>query len=85
MKTKTITADMPSCRRHDQLTAQRIDVGVVFLEMCGERDAEDYLVQYNIPAGVRDRILTNGRARRRGEATGGGQLPGARAPARDRG
>ena len=83
MKTELDTAGYPSCRRNDRLTAQRIDVGLVFLEMCGAPDAADYLVQYKIPAAVTDRVLSNGRVRRRGEGSGSGQFTGARSAARD--
>ena len=67
MKSEINTPNSLPCRRNDQLTAQRIDVGLVFLEMCGAPDAADYMEKYKIPAGVRDRVLTDGRVRRRGE------------------
>lgn len=53
------------CRRRDHLTAQRVDVGLVFLEMLGAPDAADYLAKYKIPGEVSDRILINAGVRQR--------------------
>lgn len=52
------------CRRRDRLTAQRIEVGLVLLEMLGAPDATDYLAQNKVPADVADRVLVDGGARR---------------------
>jgi hypothetical protein len=53
------------CRRRDRLTAQRVDVGLVFLEMLGTPDATAYLAQNEVPAEVSDRVLAEGCGRRR--------------------
>ncbi|MFS2003901.1 hypothetical protein ACEN9F_09775 [Duganella sp. CT11-25] len=53
------------CRRRDRLTAQRIDVSLVFLEMLGAADASEYLARCEVPAGISSRVLVDGRGRRR--------------------
>lgn len=57
--------DSVPCRRHDHLTAQRVDVGLVFLKMLGAPDAADYLAQCKIPPAVSDRVLIKGGVRQR--------------------
>lgn len=52
-------------KRCDLLTAQRIDVGLVFLEMLGEADAVACLAQSQVPPSVASRVLSDRGGRRR--------------------
>jgi hypothetical protein len=45
------------CRRRDVLTAQRIEVGLVFLEMLGLDDAKEYYERIGLPPQLFRRIL----------------------------
>ncbi|MES2347305.1 MAG: hypothetical protein V4641_07015 [Pseudomonadota bacterium] len=55
------------CRRRDRLTAQRIDVGLVFLEMLGATDAAEYLAQSRVPDRIAERVLVGAGRRRDGD------------------
>jgi len=57
--------DFAGCRRRDRLTAQRIDVGLVFLEMLSAVDAVAYLQRCKIPAHISERVLAGKDERRR--------------------
>lgn len=43
--------------RKDQLTAQKVDIGMVFRQMLGNDDAQAYLRAENIPEPVIERVL----------------------------
>ena len=47
-----------ACLRQDGLTAQKIDVGVIFQEMLGTSTAADYLAKNKVPIDVALRVLT---------------------------
>ena len=50
-----------ACLRQDGLTAQKIEVGVIFQEMLGTPTAADYLSKNKIPIDVALRVLTKSR------------------------
>jgi hypothetical protein len=54
------------CRRRDRLTAQRVEVGLVFLEMLGLPDASDYLNRSGVARSITERILDDSDCRRTG-------------------
>jgi hypothetical protein len=43
--------------RKDQLTAQKVDIGMVFRQMLGKQDAQLYLRGENVPEAVIERVL----------------------------
>lgn len=49
------------CLRQDGLTAQKIDVGVIFQEMLGTSTAAAYFAKNKIPIDVAMRVLTKNR------------------------
>lgn len=49
------------CLRHDGLTAQKVDVGVIFQEMLGTATAAAYLAKNKVPMHVALRVLTQTR------------------------
>lgn len=46
------------CLRQDGLTAQKVDVGVIFQEMLGTATAAAYLAKNNVPMHIALRVLT---------------------------
>ena len=46
------------CLRHDDLTAQKVEVGVIFQEMLGTATAAAYLAKNKVPMHVALRVLT---------------------------
>jgi hypothetical protein len=50
--------------RKDELTAQKVETGLVFLQMLGAVDARTYMLNEEVPADVVERLLTDGTARR---------------------
>ena len=50
--------------RKDELTAQKVETGLVFLQMLGADDARRYLLAEEVPPDVVDRLLAEGLARR---------------------
>jgi hypothetical protein len=57
--------DQTQCRRRDRLTAQRVDVGLVFLEMLGAVDAAIYFARSEVSPDVARRVLAERGGRRR--------------------
>lgn len=53
--------DQFACLRQDGLTAQKIDVGVIFQEMLGTPTAADYLAKNKVPIDLALRVLTKNR------------------------
>lgn len=51
--------------RTNGLMAQKVDVGIVFLDMLGEADGVAYLQRAGVPAHVIERITRHPRERRR--------------------
>lgn len=49
------------CLRQDGLTAQKIDVGVIFQEMLGTATAAAYLAKNKVPMHLALRVLTRTR------------------------
>ncbi|TWI69775.1 hypothetical protein IP91_00848 [Pseudoduganella lurida] len=45
--------------RKDELTAQKIDTGLIFQRMLGTGDARDYLVAENVPEALIARVLAD--------------------------
>jgi hypothetical protein len=60
------SAEHIECRRRDRLTAQRIDVGLVFLEMLGSVEAAVYLARSEVSPDIARRVLAVGGERRAG-------------------
>lgn len=59
LRTAAIAAnDSYDCLRQDDLTAQKIDVGVIFQEMLGTSTAAAYLAKNKVPMDVAMRVLT---------------------------
>ncbi|RFP32405.1 hypothetical protein [Duganella sp. BJB476] len=56
--------EQPHCRRSDRLTAQKVEVGIVFQEMLGVEDAAEYFATYNLPSQIVERILGGIKRRR---------------------
>lgn len=50
--------------RKDELTAQKVETGLVFLHMLGAGDARTYMLNEEVPAEVVKRLLAGGMARR---------------------
>lgn len=50
--------------RKDELTAQKVETGLVFLHMLGAHDARTYMLNEDVPAEVVERLLAGGVARR---------------------
>jgi len=50
--------------RKDELTAQKVETGLVFLHMLGASDARTYMLNEEVPAEVVKRLLAGGVARR---------------------
>ena len=57
-------ANLPHAPRRNALTAQRVEVGVIFLEMLGAADAADYMLSNAVPAEVVARVLAYPQRRR---------------------
>lgn len=57
-------AHTDECRRRDRITAQKLDVGLVFYQMLGFDDAMQYLAMNNIPKALGMRVLTLAEHRR---------------------
>ena len=57
------SASLAADRRHDRLTAQRVEVGLVFQHMLGTEAAAHYLRDARVPVWLTARVL--GSARRR--------------------
>lgn len=55
---------IPHALRGDKLTAQRVEVGMIFLEMLGAEDAADYMLANAVPADVVARVLGHPQRRR---------------------
>lgn len=66
---------MRSHSRIDHLTAQRVEVGLVFYEMLGEADALAYLRGEHIPAEVIERVLKYPQHRRKYDGWASMQAP----------
>lgn len=54
----------PQTLRGDKLTAQRVEVGMIFLEMLGAEDAAEYMLANAVPADVVARVLAHPQRRR---------------------
>lgn len=54
---------MDELRRLDDLTAQKVEVAIIFKEMMGAEDAANYMAENDIPAHVVDRVLASSRTR----------------------
>ena len=50
--------------RRDELTAQKVETGLVFLHMLGVDDARRYLLTEEVPEDVVNRLLSDGGVRR---------------------
>lgn len=57
-------AKLPHTARGDRLTAQRVEVGMIFLEMLGAEDAAEYMLANAVPAEVVARVLAHPQRRR---------------------
>lgn len=51
--------------RTDEVTAQRVEVALVFQEMLGTPAAFDYLLIYNVPFAIANRVLNMDSSHRR--------------------
>lgn len=58
---------MQKRQRRDELTAQRVEVAIVFLKMLGAEDAARYMAENGIPAAVAARILDPQAVQRQGD------------------
>lgn len=50
--------------RKDELTAKKVETGLVFLHMLGVDDARTYMLDREVPADVVERVLADGAGRR---------------------
>ena len=50
--------------RRNRLTAQRVEVGMIFLDMLGAADAADYMLANDVPSEVVARVLAYPQRRR---------------------
>lgn len=57
------------CLRNDEVTAQRVEVALVFQQMLGTPAAFEYLLLYNVPFAVAHRVLTSDISQRRAETS----------------
>jgi hypothetical protein len=55
--------------RSDKLTAQRVEVGMIFLDMLGAADAAEYMLANAVPPAVVARVLAYPQRRRSGAAS----------------
>jgi hypothetical protein len=62
---RTITDRYKACRRSDRLTAQRVEVAMVFQKMLGDADALEYLMNCGMSEALVARILGQTSRRRR--------------------
>lgn len=58
--------------RTNQLMAQKVDVGIVFLDMLGEADGVAYLLRAGVPAHVIERVTRLPQQRRKQASTQAG-------------
>lgn len=56
---------MRKTKRKDQLTAQRVEVGLVFQQMLSTDDAAEYMVSNRVPEDVIKRVLDDPTDRRK--------------------
>jgi len=56
--------NLPHAPRRNKLTAQRVEVGIIFLEMLGAADATDYMLANAVPPAVIARVLAYPQRRR---------------------
>lgn len=55
--------------RRNTVTAQHVDVALVYKEMLGIEEAMAYLVRENIPESIAERVLHTGERRRRSDSS----------------
>ncbi len=60
--------NLPHAPRSNTLTAQRVQVGIIFLEMLGAADAAEYMLANAVPAAVVARVLAYPLRRRNADA-----------------
>ena len=51
-------------KRRNQLTAQKVEVGIVFQQMLANNDAMDYMSKNGVPVEVAIMVLTERKSRR---------------------
>ncbi|WP_436485143.1 hypothetical protein [Janthinobacterium sp. RT4P48] len=52
------------CTRHDDLTAQKVEVGIIFQEMLDTAAAAAYLAKNKVPISTALRVLTGSRRKK---------------------
>jgi hypothetical protein len=57
-------AHMLITTRHDAVTAQKVEVGIIFQAMLGPSDAKDYMLNNGVPLEVALRVLNQPQRRR---------------------
>ncbi|PLY39445.1 hypothetical protein CSZ94_26365 [Janthinobacterium sp. ROICE36] len=59
--------DMLDCARQDDLTAQKVEVGIIFQEMLDTATAAAYLAKNRVPIATALRVLTGSRRKKSGD------------------
>ncbi|MCL6483402.1 MAG: hypothetical protein I4O49_04355 [Janthinobacterium lividum] len=63
-KTNAANMDILDCARQDDLTAQKVEVGVIFQEMLDTATAAAYLAKNKVPIATALRVLTGSRRKK---------------------
>ncbi|QYG07924.1 MULTISPECIES: hypothetical protein [Janthinobacterium] len=63
--------DIIDCARQDDLTAQKVEVGIIFQEMLDTATAAAYLAKNKVPIATALRVLTGSRRKRAEEEIDG--------------
>lgn len=72
-KNEKVTAtdmDILECARQDDLTAQKVEVGIIFQEMLDTAAAAAYLAKNKVPISTALRVLTGSRRKKNGSGNG---------------
>ena len=72
-KNKKVTVtdmDTLECARQDDLTAQKVEVGIIFQEMLDTAAAAAYLAKNKVPIATALRVLTGSRRKKNGSGSG---------------
>ena len=65
-KANATNMDILDCARQDDLTAQKVEVGIIFQEMLDTATATAYLAKNEVPIATALRVLTRSRRKKSG-------------------
>lgn len=65
-KVNAVDMDILDCARQDDLTAKKVEVGIIFQEMLDTATAAAYLAKNKVPITTALRVLTGARRKKSG-------------------